>query len=108
MNDELNKFVKVDYSKYRSLSDIQLTPEQQILFYKYEKAKDDYIIANRARQEKAAKSFPPIFGIDITEISPMVKILYALIVFALFMVGIMYALGKVKKEDKKKKNKKQK
>lgn len=109
MNDELDKFVKVDYSKYKALNDLELTPEQTILFYKLEKSKDDFMKVNRERQEKAKNSFPPLFGIDINEISSEVKLLYTLVVFALFAAGIFYALKKLQKEkEPKKKNKKNK
>lgn len=109
-SEDLNKLAKLDYSKYRSLNDLNLTPEQQMLFYKLEKAKNEFIVTNRERQEKAAKSLPPIFGIDIWNVSASTKILYLLVVFALFAFGIVYLLGKVQKkkeEKKKKKNKKE-
>jgi hypothetical protein len=87
---------------------LDLSPEQQILFYKLDKAKSEFILANRERQEKASKSLPPIFGFDLMSVSSEFKLLYLLIVFALFALGIAYALGKVKGNRKEVKDKKKK
>lgn len=105
-SEEFDKLSKLDYSKYRSIRDIQLTPEQTILFYKIDKAKDEYLRVNRERQEKAAKSFPPIFGINLTEISSEIKVLYMVIIFGIFAIIIVYLLTKVLPKQKPAKNKK--
>jgi hypothetical protein len=104
-SDDYDKYAKLDYSKYRSANDLELTPEQQIIFYKVEKAKEEYIRLSRERQEAAAKSFPPIFGIDISQIAAEFKIVYMIAVFTLFAIGILYALKKLRKEPKKKSKK---
>ncbi len=96
--DNYNKIVKIDYSKYKPEEDISLTPDQHLLFYKLEKVKNEFIAAQRQRQEKAAKTLPPIFGIDIMKVSPSIKLLYTVIVFTLIAVGILYGLGKVQKK----------
>ncbi len=85
----------MDYSKYRSISDVQPTPEQTILFYKIDKARDDFMRVSRERQVKASKSFPPIFGIDINAISQEIKVLYLVVVFSLFAILVAYLLTKV-------------
>lgn len=88
-------------------NNLEPTIEQQLLFHKLEQSKNDYIVANRERQEKAQKTWPPIFGIHFDKISPTVKLLYFFIVFTLVAAGILWALGRVKpatKEKKKKKN----
>ena len=107
-NNEFDKYVQVDYSKYRAANDLELTPEQSILFYKLDKARDEYIKVTKERQEKAAKSFPPIFGINIGEISASFKMLYTIAVFAIIAAGIMYGLTKVQNKQKTPKKRKQK
>jgi hypothetical protein len=106
LTEDLNKYVKLDYSKYRTAQDLEITPEQNIIFYKLEKAKDDYLRATKEKQEQAAKSFPPIFGIDITKVSPEIKILYTVIVLGIFAAGVVYLLSKVQKKSEKKNKKK--
>jgi hypothetical protein len=91
---------KVDYSKYKSEEDFKLTPVQQILFYKLDKVKNEYAANLRQRQEKAAKKLPPLFGIDITNVSSSFKLLYLVVVFTLMAAGILYGLTKVQKKKK--------
>lgn len=105
MNEDLNKYVKLDYSKYRTAQDLEITPEQNILFYKLEKAKDDYLRFTKENQEKAAKSFPPLFGIDITKVSQEVKIVYTVIVLGIFASIVVYLLSKLQKKKPEKKKK---
>ena len=105
-SEEFDKLSKLDYSKYRNIRDVQLTPEQNILFYKIDKAKDDFLRVNRERQEKAAKSLPPLFGLDLNAISPEVKVLYMVVIFALFAMLLVYLLSKVLPKAKQQKNKK--
>ena len=105
-SDEFQNLSNLDYSKYRTITDVQPTPEQNILFYKIDKAKDDFLRYNRERQDKASKSFPPIFGIDINAISVEVKVLYLVIVFAVIAILIVYLLSRVLPKQKPSKNKK--
>ena len=83
--DDYNKLFKIDYSKYRRGEDLELTPEQHILFYKLDKSKNEFTSNTKQRQEKASKSLPPLFGIDILNISPMIKIVYFVVVFSLII-----------------------
>jgi len=77
-----------------------------MLFYKLEKSRNEFQSTKRERQEQAAKKFPPMMGFDILNVSPMIKMIYFVTVFALFTFGILYALKKLerKKFDKKKKS----
>jgi hypothetical protein len=99
---------KVDYSKYRTEGELDLTPEQHYLFFKLEKVKNEYIAAQRQRQEKAAKSLPKIFGIDIMNVSASTKLIYAFVVFAIIASGILYGLAKVQNKKVSPKKNKQK
>jgi hypothetical protein len=94
-SEDLIKVSNLDYSNYRTINDLQPTPEQNILFMKIEKAKDEYLKANRERQEKASKSLPPVLGLDLNAISLEVKVLYMVIVFAIFAILIVFLLTKV-------------
>ena len=85
---------------------MELTPEQHMLFYKLEKTKNEFHSTTRQKQEQAAKRFPQIMGFDIMNVSPMIKTIYFVVVFALFSFGILYALKKLEK--KKVNNKKDK
>ena len=78
--------------------DLELTPEQHMLFYKLEKTKNEFHSTTRQRQEQAAKRFPPIMGFDIMNVSPMIKTIYFVTVFALFSFGILYGLKKLEKK----------
>lgn len=105
--DDYDKFVKIDYSKYKQIEDLTLTPDQHIIFYKLDKVKNEFLTSQRQKQEKRAKTLPPIMGIDLSKVSPTVKLLYTFVVFALFIVGILYGLSKTKKntnQEKKKRN----
>lgn len=103
--DDYDKFVKIDYSKYKQSEDLTLTPDQHIIFYKLDKVKNEFLTGQRQKQEKRAKTLPPIMGIDLSKVSPSAKLLYTFIVFALFIVGILYGLSKVKKTPSLKKEK---
>ncbi len=98
---DLDRFVKVDYSKYRMGKDFEITPEQTILFYKVEKAKDEFISVSKKKEVSASKSFP-IFGVDINKFSTEVKMFYTIIVLALFALVAVFGLKKLQKKGEKK------
>jgi hypothetical protein len=85
-----------------------MTPEQQLLFYKLDKVRNEFIVTNRERKEKASKSLPPIFGFDFMAVSPQVKLIYTIAVFVIFALGILIALRKLMKSKNEKKKKKSK
>jgi hypothetical protein len=105
-SDEFEKVSHLDYSNYRTINDLQPTPEQNILFMKIEKSKDEYLRVNRERQERASKSLPPVLGLDLNSISSEVKVLYMVIVFAIIAILIVYLLTKVLPKQKIPKQKK--
>ncbi len=78
---------------------------------KLNKVKEEFIINQRATQEKNKNKIPPVLGIDIATFSSEAKLVFTFMVFAIFAVGIVYGLGQVRgnkkqnsKKDKKKKN----
>ena len=109
-HDQYDKFVKIDYSKVRSVTgqaDVELTPEQHILFYKVQKAREEFMSLNRVKTEKSSKT-STLFGIDITKIRGEFKLFYILAIFGFFIFGTIYLMSKLKKStDKSKKKKKQ-
>jgi hypothetical protein len=108
-DDSYNSFVKLDYSKYRqggANPDLELTPEQILLFHQLESSRNEYIAQSKHAQEENAKSLK-VFGINLNEISSGFKLLYTVAFFAIFILGVLYLLKKVQpvKKEKKKKNK---
>ena len=103
---DLDRYVKVDYSKYKMGNDFEITPEQTILLYKFEKAKEEYISVSKKKEESASKSFAPILGIDIVKFSTEVKMFYTIIVLALFAWGVVFGLKKLQKKGEKRPKKK--
>jgi hypothetical protein len=87
------------------MTDLEFTPEQQLLFFKLEKAKTEYITKTKEKQA-SDKGTMKLWGIDFLKVSPTVKMLYFLVVFAVFILGVLYLLSKVMKKEEKKKKKK--
>lgn len=109
-SETFSDYIKVDYSKYRQNSgavDLELTPEQQLLFYKLETTRNEFIVASKSRQEEMSKSLT-LFGINFNEVSAGFKLLYIVSIFAIAILGVLYLLGKVTKKEKEKKKKKEK
>lgn len=111
-SDNYNKYVQVDYSKYRpvpgALPDLELTPEQQMLLYHLEKAKNDFIASNKVKQEKRSKGIW-LFGYDISRIPPFYKLVFFIVAFGSIFLVLIYLLTKIsgQKEPNKKKKKKE-
>jgi hypothetical protein len=107
-DDSYNSFVKLDYSKYRqggANPDLELTPEQIMLFHQLESTRNEFISKSKQAQEENSKSLK-IFGINLNEISPGFKLLYTVAFFAISILGVLYLLKKVQPVKKEKKIKK--
>lgn len=99
-HDSYESLVKLDYTRYKpaigQAPNMEMTPEQQILFYKLEKAREEFIAINRVKQQLQAQTIS-VFGYDLSKIKGEIKIFYMLGVFALFIFGIIFLLNKLKK-----------
>jgi len=102
--------VTIEYTKFKPLGgsvNLDFTHEQTILFNKLDKAREEFTLLSRERQQNAAKTMS-ILGFNLSEISGEVKTFYLLGVFAVFIFGIIYFLSKLdraaEKSKKKKKN----
>lgn len=107
-HDSYEPLVSIDYTKFKPTAGqfyLDLTPEQQILFYKFDKAREEYIRTNRERAEKAGKTIT-VFGIDLSQFSGEFKTFYILCVFAAFIFGVIYLLNKLNRANDKSKKKK--
>jgi len=107
-HDSYDSLVQIDYSKYKPVSgqvDLEYTPEQHVLFYKLDKAREEFISVSKVRQSLASQTVT-IFGVDLSKISGEFKTLYLLAVFAAFIFGTLFLLNKLNKANEKNKKKK--
>ncbi len=107
-HDSYEPLVTIDYTKFKPVGDqlnLDFTPDQQVLFYKFDKTREEFIRTNRERAEKAAQTIT-VFGIDIFQFSGEFKTFYILCVFAAFIFGVIYLLSKLNKANEKSKKKK--
>ena len=97
--NELEKLVDIDYSKYTVESSLDLTMEQQILAYKFQKVKTLF-------QEKMNNPNHKSNTYDITKVPNYVKISLFIGVFGILFIGSYFALKKLTYKPEKKKKKK--
>lgn len=108
--DSFHDLFKIDYSKYRQGAgnpDLELTPEQHMMFYKLENARTEFLVASKARAAEQSKTIS-IFGINLNKVSESFKFFYIVGIFSAVILGLLYMLGKVSKSEKEKKIKKNK
>jgi hypothetical protein len=98
MTEDLNKLVEVDYFNYRTSQDFEINFDQKMLIYKLEKVKDEYLLANKEKQNTVANSFFPFLGIDIAELSPHIKTFYILIALNILAGISLYLVSKYQKK----------
>jgi hypothetical protein len=112
-NDSYNKYIELDYSKYRITTgnqpSLELSPEVHILFYQLDQLKNEFTKASKAKQEKLQKGIH-LFGYNISDVPEFIKLGIFVGVFAIFALSMIYLLSKVSPQDKlkKKKNRKNK
>ena len=107
-HDSYEPLVNIDYTKFKPTAgqiNLDFTPEQQVLFYKLDKAREDYIRFNRERVQKASQTIS-LFGFDLSQFSGEFKTFYILCVFTAFVFGVIYLLNKLNKANEKSKKKK--
>lgn len=107
-HESYDSLVSIDYTKLKPVAgqmNLDFTPEQQVLFYKLDKAREEYIRTNKERVQKAAQTIT-VFGIDLSQFSGEFKTFYILCVFAAFIFGVIYLLNKLNKANEKSKKKK--
>ncbi len=107
-SEDLLEFASVDYSTYKLLSpgEFTVTPETQILFMKIEKARNDFIVNSKVRQETNKSDFK-IFGYSIRDIPKGFNVLLTVVILTFVMGSLIYLLKKVMKNEKKAGKKKQ-
>ena len=105
--NEYDKLLLPKYDSYNEKSDFELTIEQQILSYKFEKVKELY--EQKTSKERLENSQRISLGnYDITKIPFYVKGIIFILVFGIFIFGTLFYLKKLttKPESNKKKKKK--
>ena len=105
--NEYDKLLLPKYDSYNENSDFDLTVEQQILSYKFEKVKELY--EQKTSKERLENSQRISLGTyDITKIPFYVKGIIFILVFGIFIFGTLFYLKKLttKPESNKKKKKK--
>ena len=105
--NEYDKLLLPKYDSYNENSDFDLTVEQQILSYKFEKVKELY--EQKTSKERLENSQRISLGnYDITKIPFYVKGIIFILVFGIFIFGTLFYLKKLttKPESNKKKKKK--
>ena len=107
LSEEYLKIAEIDYTKYKNQDppDMELSPETELLFYKLEKSKDEYMAKMKERTEKS-KNTLSIFGYDLSNLPVGFNIIFAIVVLCLMIGGIVLMLRTVKKEEKISKKKK--
>lgn len=107
-HDSYEPLVSIDYTKFKPIGgqmNLDFSPDQQVLFYKLEKAREEYIKTNRERVQKASQTIT-VFGYDLSQFSGEFKTFYILCVFASLIFGVIYLLNKLNKGNEKSKKKK--
>ena len=105
--NEYDKLLLPKYDSYNEKSDFELTIDQQILSYKFEKVKELY--EQKTSKERLENSQRISLGnYDITKIPFYVKGIIFILVFGIFIFGTLFYLKKLttKPESNKKKKKK--
>ena len=105
--NEYDKLLLPKYDSYNEKSDFELTIDQQILSYKFEKVKELY--EQKTSKERLENSQRISLGnYDITKIPFYVKGIIFILVFGIFIFGTLFYLKKltIKPESNKKKKKK--
>lgn len=111
VSKELLSLGEIDYSRFKSQEavDLELSPETQLLFYKLEKAKEEYMQTMREKTERS-KNTLSIFGYDMMNLPVGFNIVFSVVIMGLMIGGILYMLKSLKKEERvssKKKKKRQ-
>ena len=103
--NELEKLVDIDYSKYTVESSLDLTMEQQILAYKFQKVKILFQEKMNNPNQEGNENYKSN-TYDITKVPNYVKISLFIGVFGILFIGSYFALKKLTYKPEKKKKKK--
>jgi hypothetical protein len=79
---------------------LELSPDTQMLFYNIDKLKTEFIKKSKSKQDEISKSIH-VLGFSIDKIPASTKLIFMLVIFALFALGIVFLLKKVATVDKK-------
>ena len=103
--NDIEKLVELDYSKYTDESNLDLTMEQQILAYKFQKVRNLYQEKMNKPNQEGNENFKSN-TYDITKVPNFVKISLFIGVFGILFIGSYFALKKLTYKPEKKKKKK--
>ena len=111
-DNKFNEFFKFEPDKYKNLTDIKFTMNQQLLMYKFNKVNEEFNQKREELREKLQKENRKIrIGkIDMENIPFSFKLGIFLVILSIFFGGIYYFLKTLTRKpiDKKKKEKKKK
>ena len=107
-NEYLNSYEKlfddINYNNYNENSDLNLSEEQKIISYKFDKLKD--LNEKKESKKNLYENKLKLGNYDINNIPSFVKGTFFIFIFTFFVFGILYFLNKLNKKTKKKKRKK--
>ena len=102
---DIEKLVDIDYSIYNENYNLDLTMEQQILAYKFQKVRNLFQEKMNNPQQEGNENYNTNIY-DITKIPNSIRIILFVCVFAVLFIGTLYALKKLTYKPEKKKKKK--
>ena len=106
--NKFDKYLQIDFNKYKNQSDLEYTIDQQVLMYKFEKVEEIYNqkkVEDREKYQKENRKIR-IGEIDLEKIPSSIKLFIFMIILFLFFGGIFYFLRTLQKKPKEKKKKK--
>ncbi len=102
---DIEKLVDMDYSIYNENYNLDLSMEQQILAYKFQKVRNLFQEKMNNPQQEGNENYNTNIY-DITKIPNSIRIILFVCVFAVLFIGTLYALKKLTYKPEKKKKKK--
>lgn len=101
VSQDLLSLGEVDYSRFKGQEnvDLELSPETQLLFYKLEKAKEEYMQRMREKTERSRNTLS-IFGYDLMNLPVGFNIVFSIVIMSAMIGGILYMLKSLQKEEK--------
>ena len=107
-NEYLNSYDKlfddINYNNYNENSDLNLSEEQKIISYKFDKLKDLY--EQKESKKNLYENKLKLGNYDINNIPSWIKGTFFIFIFTFFIFGILYFLNRLNKKTIKNKRKK--
>ena len=107
-NEYLNSYDKlfddINYNNYNENSDLNLSEEQKIISYKFDKLKDLY--EQKESKKNLYENKLKLGNYDINNIPSWIKGTFFIFIFTFFVFGILYFLNRLNKKTIKNKRKK--